>query len=112
LGSTAHLGRKEQHVTKSSDRNGVALAKPQGRRTAADARASRSPTDRIVFEPERQLITGYSRNWWRKKERTGEAPRRLKLGALRIGWLESELQQWLRDRAAARDAGDDGPPSA
>ena len=73
--------------------------RPRGRRTASDARKTQAPPDRIVFEPERALITGYCRNWWWKFEQEGSVPKRIKLGPKRVGWLLSELQAWLRERA-------------
>ena len=86
----------------SSKNDGI--TKPR-RRTGADARATWSPTDRIVFEPERAAITGLSRPWYYRLELEGRVPRRLKLSERRVGWLLSELEQWLRERAAARDVG-------
>jgi prophage regulatory protein len=82
------------------------------RRTGADARASWSPTDRIVFEPEREALTGLSRNWWWRLEQAGRVPRRIKLSERRVGWLLSELEGWLRERAAMRDAGGDDATAA
>jgi prophage regulatory protein len=37
-------------------------------------------------------------------ENVGQFPRRIRLSARRIGWLKSELEAWITDRAAARDA--------
>jgi prophage regulatory protein len=60
--------------------------------------------DRVVLEPERQQLTGYSRAWWFQLERKGTVPKRIRLGDRKVGWLHSELMAWLRERAAARDA--------
>jgi prophage regulatory protein len=66
-----------------------------------------------VLEPEREAITGYGRNTWWKKEQEGTVPKRIKLGPRRVGWLLSELEAWVRQRAAMRDAGgDDARPTA
>lgn len=62
-----------------------------------------NPPDRIVGEDERRLITGYSRQSWWRLEREGKVPRRIPLGANKVGWLQSELLDWLRSRAALRD---------
>jgi predicted DNA-binding transcriptional regulator AlpA len=79
----------------------------------ADVRATWSPTDRIVFEDERAALTGFSRNWWWVKEQKGEVPKRIKLSERRVGWLLSELENWVRERAAARDTGGgDARPAA
>ena len=38
---------------------------------------------------------------WRL-EKVGQFPRRVKLGANRVGWLESEVERWLEERLALR----------
>jgi prophage regulatory protein len=81
----------------------VADAK-HGRRTGADVRATWSPAERIVLEPEREAITGYGRQWWWQLELKGEVPKRIKLGRRRVGWLESELLAWRAARIAERNA--------
>lgn len=62
-----------------------------------------APPDRMVGEAERRLITRYSRQQWWRLEQAGQAPRRIQLGANKIGWLESELLAWIREKAAQRD---------
>jgi prophage regulatory protein len=39
---------------------------------------------------------------WRK-ERAGEFPKRVQLGAASHGWDEAEIDEWLEQRKAARD---------
>ena len=39
---------------------------------------------------------------WRK-ENAGEFPRRVKLGANRVGWIESEIESWIASKIAERD---------
>jgi predicted DNA-binding transcriptional regulator AlpA len=69
--------------------------------------------DRVVLESERKELTGFSRGYWWKLEQQGLVPRRIHFGERRIGWLHSELMAWLRERAAARDAGGgDARPAA
>ncbi|GGG52598.1 hypothetical protein GCM10010964_44670 [Caldovatus sediminis] len=36
-------------------------------------------------------------------EAAGEFPRRVTLGPRAVGWLESEINQWIAKRAAERD---------
>lgn len=60
--------------------------------------------DRIVSEPERQKITGYSSMHWRRLEKKGLVPRRIRLGENRVGWRLSELMAWLDKKTAERDA--------
>lgn len=39
---------------------------------------------------------------WRQ-ERDGTFPRRMKLGGNSVGWLKSEIDGWLQQRAVARE---------
>jgi prophage regulatory protein len=61
----------------------------------------RPQDDRLVTEAERKELTGFSRGYWWKLERLGLVPRRIHVGQRKIGWLASELQAWLQERAAA-----------
>lgn len=62
--------------------------------------------DRIVREPERARITGLGRTAWWEAEREGRAPRRRQLGrGGSVGWLESELLEYLRSLPVG------GPPA-
>ncbi len=38
---------------------------------------------------------------WRK-ENAGEFPRRVKLGANRVGWIESEIESWISSKIGER----------
>jgi prophage regulatory protein len=40
---------------------------------------------------------------WRL-EKTGDFPRRIQLGPNRVGWVEEEVEAWLRTRMNARGA--------
>jgi len=40
---------------------------------------------------------------WRKEKR-GEFPKRVRLGAARHAWLEDEIDQWIEARARARQS--------
>jgi prophage regulatory protein len=35
-------------------------------------------------------------------EASGEFPKRVRLGEVRVGWPENEVNAWIRDRMAAR----------
>ena len=39
---------------------------------------------------------------WRL-EKAGQFPKRIKLGASRVGWSLRELDQWITDRKSERD---------
>jgi prophage regulatory protein len=46
----------------------------------------------------------YSSVWIRELIAAGKFPKPIKIGAHRVGFLESEIDDWLRARAAERDA--------
>jgi prophage regulatory protein len=50
-----------------------------------------------------QMVGGYSRSSLWRLEKEGEFPRRVKLtpGGRRIGWKESEIQDWIESREAS-----------
>ena len=56
-------------------------------------------SDRFVREPECLKITGLSRTTRWRLERVGSFPRRKKISENAVGWLESELQKWLENKA-------------
>ena len=59
---------------------------------------------RIVREPERRAKTGISTSTWYELQATGAAPLPIKLTKRSVGWLESELDEWLAARVAERGA--------
>ncbi len=69
---------------------------------------------RILTYPELKSLKGipYSRQYLAVLEKAEKFPRRVSLGIGkgRIGWIEAEIDEWLKDRAAARDS--KKPPSA
>ena len=58
-------------------------------------------TDRFVREPEVKQITGLSRVTRWRMERRGEFPRRRRISTNAVAWLESEITEWMDERAAA-----------
>jgi predicted DNA-binding transcriptional regulator AlpA len=62
-----------------------------------------TPADRFIGEAEREYMTDCPRQSWLRLEQTGQAPKRIKFGAQRVAWLESEILAWMRARAAERD---------
>ncbi|MGR5421878.1 helix-turn-helix transcriptional regulator [Vibrio sp. PNB22_4_1] len=52
-------------------------------------------TDRIIREPERLALTGISKTTWWEKEKKGELPKRISLGARSVGWRLSDINAWL-----------------
>jgi prophage regulatory protein len=65
---------------------------------------SSTAPDRIIafaeLKPERGII--FSRVHLRRLWKAGKFPKPIQLSANRIGFIASELDQWLADRAAAR----------
>jgi prophage regulatory protein len=57
----------------------------------------------IVREAERHRLTGLSRTTWWRLSRQGLAPKAVQLGANSVGWLRSEIEQWIVDRANRRE---------
>ena len=63
-----------------------------------------SHADRIVSAKERRQLVPYSDMHIWRLEQAGRFPKRIKLGENgRIGWLYSEIQEWISAKAAARD---------
>ena len=60
--------------------------------------------ERIVLEPERRRLTGVGRTAWWQLERNGLAPKRRQIIGARVGWLYSELLDWMRGRQVGAPA--------
>lgn len=59
--------------------------------------------DRILRFPElRKKIGGVSNVTVWRWERDGHFPKRIRLGGNSAGWLESEVDMWIEQRAAER----------
>ena len=59
--------------------------------------------DRIVSAKERRELIPYSDMHVWRLEKAGQFPKRIKLGASRVGWSLRELDQWITDRKSERD---------
>lgn len=59
-----------------------------------------SPTsqDRIMRTKEVIAVTGRSRSSIHRDEKAGAFPKRRKIGQHAIGWLESEINGWMKSR--------------
>jgi prophage regulatory protein len=62
-------------------------------------------TDGIAREAERREITGVPQSTWRVMQDQGKAPKPVRLGLRSVGWLRTELLNWVQDRVAERDGG-------
>ena len=58
---------------------------------------------RILREKQVHDLTGLSRVTRWRLQRLGEFPRKVQLTSRCIGWLETEVIEWLKRRAEARD---------
>lgn len=59
-------------------------------------------TPRIIRKPELLIILGLSDPTVYRMEKAGKFPKRLRLGGNSVGWLQSEVDGWIAERAAAR----------
>ncbi len=57
--------------------------------------------DRFIREPECRRTTGLSRTTRWRLERANVFPKRRFISPNAVGWLESEVQEWLRARAGS-----------
>lgn len=58
-------------------------------------------TDRMMSTAEVMEATGLGRSTLWRMERDGEFPRRRQLVGHRVGWLGSEVDEWLQSRPVA-----------
>ncbi|SON50410.1 helix-turn-helix transcriptional regulator [Vibrio tapetis] len=65
--------------------------------------AQTTPIDRIVREAERKELTGLSRVRVWELEKEGHFPKRRKLtpNGNSVGWLLSEINEWIQSRRTA-----------
>jgi prophage regulatory protein len=62
-------------------------------------------TNAILRLPEVKGRTGLSRSSIYDKKKRGEFPEPVKLGERAVGWVEAEIEAWLKMRMEARDGG-------
>ncbi|HWX30948.1 MAG TPA: AlpA family phage regulatory protein [Steroidobacteraceae bacterium] len=62
----------------------------------------------IRFEDLPSKGISYSKTQLWRLEKRGQFPRRVPIGPGRHAWVESEIDQFIADRIAARDAGKRG----
>ncbi len=53
---------------------------------------------KILRTPEVTNITGLSRTTLWRLERRGDFPRRIRLSPNSIGWIETEVEEWIESR--------------
>ena len=67
---------------------------------------------RIVRRKELRDLVGYSPAHIDRLEKAGQFPKRVELGPSAVGWVDEELQEWIKARIAERDAADDDGDAA
>lgn len=55
-------------------------------------------TDRFLSETEVLITTGLSRMTRWRLEKEGDFPKRRKISSQKVGWLESEIKEWINTR--------------
>jgi len=58
---------------------------------------------RIIRLPEVTNLTGISRSNIYDHIKKGKFPKQINLGARSVGWVESEVQEWIQQRISERD---------
>jgi prophage regulatory protein len=59
----------------------------------------------IAREAQRQQLTGVPTSTWYDLQNAGLAPKPIHLGPRTVGWLISELEEWVESRRRERDTG-------
>lgn len=59
--------------------------------------------DRILRRPEVEAATGLSRSSIYARMSRGEFPRPVRIGTRAVGWVETEIEEYNRQRIAERD---------
>ena len=58
---------------------------------------------RLLSKRQVKELVLYSPQHVARLEAAGQFPKRVKLGQNRVGWVEAEVLEWLRERIEARD---------
>ena len=58
---------------------------------------------KVLRTPEVVRRVGLSRTQVWRLEQAGDFPKRISLGSKSVGWIESEIDGWIKARAAERD---------
>ena len=61
------------------------------------------PSPNILRRPAVEAKTGLSRSTIYQHMQNGTFPKPIRLGAKAVGWLESEVLDWIQARTAERD---------
>lgn len=64
-----------------------------------------TPFPSLLRSSDLSAIVPYSLNHIRRLEDVGQFPKRIRIGANRVGWVRAEVEQWLNDRLGGRQNG-------
>jgi prophage regulatory protein len=56
----------------------------------------------LMLSQVREIVPYSASHIWRL-ERSGQFPRRVRLGGNRVAWLQSEVNSWVESKLASRD---------
>ena len=59
---------------------------------------------KFIVLPHVQKIVPYSTSHIWRLEKSGQFPKRIRLGGNRVAWLQSEINGWVESKLAARTA--------
>jgi prophage regulatory protein len=62
---------------------------------------------KIISKKQLRELVLYTPQHVQRLENAGKFPKRVRLGANRVGWIEQEVLEWLSERIAERDAHED-----
>lgn len=61
---------------------------------------------RIITKKELRLIVPYTPQHIYRLERDGKFPKRIRIGARRVGWRLAEIEAWLNERSQVTGVGE------
>ena len=64
-----------------------------------------TPIKRVISYRELRKKIDFTRQYFSILEKKGKFPRRVHLGKNKVGWIEGEVDRWIDQRAAEREAG-------
>lgn len=67
---------------------------------------AKSKSDKILRMPEVVKITGVSYKTIYRNMELGLFPKQVKIGVRCVGWLQSDIDEWLSDRKPKKDNAD------
>lgn len=100
----SRIARETQTLADTEQRMIAALAKIAQAIAAVPATAPAAPSEsglRILRTAEVARRIGLSKSSLWRMVRDGKFPRPTQLSAHAVGWLESDIEQWLNDRRAS-----------